>query len=157
CAAAIAAVTPASAQFLADRKVWLLQTEHTTYAMGVNSRGELQHLYWGARLWRADDLPNAVPVRDISSFDPSATRTPEEYPAWGGARFYEPALKITRADGDRDVVLHYVSQREQPDGVDIELKDIDDDIFVTLRYRVFQKEDIVSRQSVIENRSKQRV
>ena len=156
-AAAFAAATPASAQFLADRKVWLLQTEHSTYAMGVNPRGELQHIYWGAKLWRPGDLPNALPVRGISSFDPSATLTPEEYPAWGGARFEEPALKITRADGDRDVVLHYVAQHTQPDGVDIELKDIDDDIFVTLRYRVFQKEDIVSRQSVIENRSKQRV
>ena len=155
--AASAALTPLPAQYLADRKVWLLQTDHSTYAMGVNPRGELQHLYWGAKLWRAEDLPNAVPVRDISSFDPSATRTPEEYPAWGGARFQEPALKITRTDGGRDVVLQYVSQRALPDGVDIELKDISDDLFVTLRYRVFAKQDIVSRQSVIENRSKQRV
>ncbi len=26
----------------------------------------------------------------------------EEFPAWGGTRYYEPALKVTRADGDRD-------------------------------------------------------
>ena len=154
---ALLTLLPLPAQYLADRKMWLLQTEHSTYAMGVNTRGELQHIYWGAKLWRSDDLPNAAPPRDISSFDPSPSLTPEEYPAWGGARFYEPALKLTRADGGSDVVLHYVAQHPQPDGVDIELKDISDDIFVTLRYRVFAQEDIVSRQSVIENRSKQRV
>ena len=73
--------------------------------MGVAADGALRHLYWGAPLWRADDLPAAAPRRDISSFDPRQMLENEEFPGWGGPRYYEPALKITREDGDRDLVL----------------------------------------------------
>ncbi len=55
-------------------------------------------------------------------------------PGWGGPRYYEPSLKITRADGDRDLVLHYVSHQIKGDDLTITLKDIRDDIEVELHY-----------------------
>ena len=62
----------------------------------------------------------------------------EEFPAWGGPRYYEPALKITRENGVRDVVLRYVSHRQsRRTALDIDLQDIKDDIGVTLHYRVY--------------------
>ena len=42
-----------------------------------------------------------------------------------------------RPDGDRDLVLRYASHRMAEIDLDIELKDVRDDIRVTLRYRVY--------------------
>src|SRR4051794_23386679 len=112
-----------SIQFDATRKVWLLTTSQSSYAMGVSPEGSLLNLYWGAPLWRIADLPAAVQRRDVSSFDPRQMLENEEFPGWGGPRYYEPAIKITRDDGGRDLVLHYVSHRLQQDTLDITMKD----------------------------------
>ncbi len=110
----------------------------------------MQNLYWGAALWRMEDLPAAVEPKDMSSFDPHQMLENEEYPGWGGPRFYEPALKVTRANGNRDLVLHYQSHRIAEHQLDVVLKDIRDNIEVTLHYRVFPQ-GILSRWSTIRN------
>ena len=65
-----------------------------------------------------------VPAREWASFDSSYTNTPQEYAGWGAGLFREPALKVTFADGNRDLVLHYESHAEIADGFDVVLKDI---------------------------------
>jgi alpha-galactosidase len=144
-----------SVRFNEGKRVFLLTSSHSTYAMGIAPDGQLQHLYWGGALWRADDLPAARTKRDISSFDPHQMLEAEEYPGWGGPRFYEPALKITRADGDRDLVLHYASHKIDGDRLQITLKDIKDDIEAQLNYRVYPDSGIISRNSTIVNKSGQ--
>src|SRR5579883_2953953 len=144
-----------SIQYDASRKVWLITTSHSSYAMGVDAQGELQHLYWGGPLWRTADLPQAVQKRDISSFDPHEMIENEEYPGWGGPRYYEPALKITRADGDRDLVLHYVDHRIESNELTVRLRDIHDPIEAVLHYRMDPATGILERFSVVENRTKQ--
>jgi len=138
-------------QYIESRKIWLLSAGQTSYAMGVAGDGALRHLYWGAPLWRADDLQAPAPRRDISSFDPRQMLEAEEYPGWGGPRYYEPALKIARENGDRDVVLRYVSHRIQQNDLDIVVKDIRDDIEVTLHYRVYPEQGILRRSATIRN------
>jgi len=146
-----------SVQYLSEKKVFLLTTKQSSYAMGVSPNGELQHLYWAGPLWRADDLKAAADKRDISSFDPHEMLEAEEYPGWGGPRYYETALKITRADGDRDLVLHYVSHKIDGDRLEITLRDIRDDIEAQLSYRVYPEFGIISRSSRIVNNSKQAI
>jgi alpha-galactosidase len=142
-----------SIQYVESRKLWLLTTRDSSYAMGVDPNGELQHLYWGAPLWRADDVPAATARRELSSFDPPAMLEREEFPAWGGTRYYEPALKVTRADGNRDVVLHYLSHQMRDNSLDITLKDIRDDIQVVLHYRVYPDHGILERSATILNKT----
>jgi len=142
-----------SIQFDATRKVWLLTTSQSSYAMGISPEGSLLNLYWGAPLWRIADLPAAVQRRDVSSFDPRQMLENEEFPGWGGPRYYEPALKITRDDGGRDLVLHYVSHRQQQDTLDITMKDIRDDIEVVLHYQVFPQYGLLRRNATISNRT----
>ena len=125
--------------------------------MGVSPEGQLQHLYWGGPLWRMADVPPRRHAEDISSFDPHEMLESEEFPGWGGKRFYETALKITRADGDRDLVLHYQSHKIDGDTLSITLKDIKDDIEAVLEYRVFAEAGIISRRAVIRNKSKQAI
>ena len=100
-----------SIQYVEARKVWLLTTRQSSYAIGIDPNGGLQNIYWGEPLWRVEDIPSATAHREYSSFDPGEMMETEEYPGWGGPRYYEPALKITRDDGNRDLVLRYASHR----------------------------------------------
>src|SRR5579883_665123 len=138
-----------------SRKVFLLTTRDSSYAMGIAGDGALRNLYWGAPLWRIDDLAAPQTRRDLSSFDPRQMLENEEYPGWGGPRYYEPALKITRADGDRDLVLHYVDHRIESNELTVRLRDIHDPIEAVLHYRMDPATGILERFSVVENRTKQ--
>lgn len=149
--AGAAAASAQAIQYDEGRKIWLLTTRHSSYAMGVGEDGELRNLYWGAPLWRIQDLPAARKVSDISSFDPKQMLENEEYPAWGGPRYYEPALKLVRANGNRDVVLRYVSHRLRENDLDIELKDIRDNIGVSVHYRIFPEYGVLRRNATIRN------
>ncbi len=143
----------AQVTFNADRKLFFLSTTTSTYVLGINERNELQTVYWGAPITRAADFAAVRSTPERSSFDPSQTRIREEYPAWGGTRFSEPALKITRADGNRDVVLLYKDHTIENGALTIRLKDIQDDITVSLLYRLHT--GVIEKSTKIENGTKQ--
>jgi alpha-galactosidase len=136
-------------------KVFRLDGGNVTYAFGVNSRGELQQLYWGGRLSGTDHVPAAIPKREAASFDSSYTTTPQEYAGWGAGLFVEPGLKVTFADGNRDLVLHYDHHESATDGFNIVLKDIKRQVFVTLHYAIDPGSGILSRSATIENKEEQ--
>lgn len=138
--------------FMQNQKLWVLQSGDATYAFGVNERGELQHLYWGKRLG-AHDFSAARSLPEWSSFDPSTTTTPQEYPGWGAGRYVEPALKVTFANGNREVVLHYVGQQLNGDILEVTLKDEVVPLYVHLHYRVYPQNGIIERSARIENRT----
>ena len=146
-----------AATFDPSTKVFRLDGGGATYVFGVNERGELQQLYWGGELASSDHFPQAVPMPAWASFDSSYTNTPQEYAGWGAGLFVEPALKITFADGNRDLVLHYDSHTITANGVDVVLKDIERHILVTLHYAIDQDTGILSRSATIENREAQPV
>ena len=143
------------ATFNQSTKIFRLDGGDVSYVFGVNSRGELQQLYWGGRLGANDHFPQAEPMREWASFDSSYTTTPQEYAGWGAGLFVEPALKVTFADGNRDLVLHYESHVVTPDGFDVVLKDIQRAVFVTLHYSMDPKMGILARSATIENREAQ--
>jgi alpha-galactosidase len=139
-------------------QVFRLDGGDSTYAFGVNERGELQALYWGGRIGASDAIPAAHSYPEASSFDPPYTTTPGEYASWGAGLYTEPALKVTFADGNRDLVLHFV--RATPGGssaIDVLLKDISREIYVTLHYSMDAESGILARSATIENREKQPV
>src|SRR5438067_2107361 len=96
-------------QFISDKKLWVVQAGDESYAFGVNERNELQSAYWGERL-RTEDFAAVHSLPGWSSFESTTAATPQEYPGWGAALYAEPALKATFANGNREVVLHYVDQ-----------------------------------------------
>src|SRR5580704_12080340 len=105
-------------------QLFRLDGGNSTYAFGVNERGELQPLYWGGRLGPHDHVPPAHSLPEVASFDSPYTTTPQEYAGWGAGLFTEPALKITFADGNRDLVLHFVrATQNSPQSVELQLKD----------------------------------
>ena len=146
-----------AATFDRTANVFRLDGGNTSYVFGVNSRGELQQIYWGGRLATADHPATPTPSREWSSFDSSYTNTPQEYAGWGGGLFVEPALKVTFADGSRDLVLHYESHTTTADGFDVVMKDIKNAVFVTLHYSIDQESGVLARSATIENREPQAI
>jgi alpha-galactosidase len=138
-------------------KVFRLDGGGVSYVFGVNPRGELQQLYWGGRLAASDSFPQAVPMPELASFDSSYTTTPQEFAGWGAGLFVEPALKISFADGVRDLVLHYESYTKTVSGLDVLLKDISRPIYVTLHYAMDAESGILGRSATIENRGTETV
>ncbi|HKD58916.1 MAG TPA: alpha-galactosidase [Terracidiphilus sp.] len=149
--AALSGMAQQSAATYDATKVFRLDGGNVTYAIGINPRGELQQLYWGGRLASSDQIPAAVPEREWASFDSSYTTTPQEYSGWGSGLFVEPALKVTFADGNRDLVLHYERHETTTNGLNIVLKDIKRKIFVTLYYAIDPDSGILARSATIEN------
>jgi alpha-galactosidase len=151
----LVAICPAVAQ---TTQVFRLDGGNSTYAFGVNEHGELQPLYWGGRIGAKDVIPPAKSNPEIASFDSPYTTTPQEYAAWGAGLFTEPAVKITFADGNRDLVLHFVrATQSNPQSLEILLKDISREVYVTLRYSIDSESGILARSANIENKEKQSV
>jgi alpha-galactosidase len=139
-------------------QIFRLDGGDSTYAFGVNERGELQAIYWGGKLGAQDAIPAPHSMPEAASFDSPYTTTPQEYASWGAGLFTEPALKVSFTDGDRDLVLHFVSGKSSGPGVsEVVLKDISREIYVTLRYSMDQESGILARSAVIENREKNAV
>ncbi len=148
-------------QYAPETKVWTLRAGEMSYAFGVNERGELQAIYWGAALSPKTQLPAVHSRPEAASFDLSTTTTPQEYPAWGAGLYTEPALKATFADGNRNIVLHYVEHHIKggADGntLEIVMQDIKAPLVVHLYYRVHSETGILERWSRIENKTEQPV
>jgi alpha-galactosidase len=137
-------------------QVFRLDGGNSTYAFGVNERGELQTLYWGGRLGPNDKIPAAHSYMEWASFDSSYTTTPQEYAGWGAGLFTEPALKVSFADSNRDLVLHFVQATSNgAQSLEVALKDVSREVYVTLKYSVDADSGILSRSANIENREKQ--
>jgi alpha-galactosidase len=156
-ASLVASAQPAEASFDAASKVFRMDGGRITYVFGVNAKGELQQLYWGGRLASTDSFPQAQTIPEWASFDSSNTTTPQEYAGWGAGLFVEPALKVSFADGNRDLVLHYESHSVTPHGFEVVLKDIGRKIYVTLHYEMDPESGILARSATIENREAQPV
>jgi len=139
-------------------QIFRLDGGNSTYAFGVNERGDLQPLYWGGRLGAHDSIPAAHSFPEMASFDSPATTTPQEYAGWGAGLFTEPALKVSFADGNRDLVLRFLKIASSSSiSAEIVLKDISREIYVTLHYSMDSESGILARSASIENREKQPV
>lgn len=154
---AMGVAQPPAATYNESQTVFRLDGGNVTYAFGVNVRGELQQLYWGGRLAAADRIGPALVARDWASFDSSYTNTPQEYAGWGSGLYVEPALKATFSDGNRDLELHYDHHQIKADGLDVVLKDIKRQVFVTLHYAMDPVSGILARSATIENREAQAI
>ncbi len=95
-----------------------------------------------------------IPIPSTDGVDPSPSTTPEEFPGWGGARFFEPCVKVTLADGVRDLVLKYTGQEIAGNDLTLHTKDVAYDLEVLLSYRM-DSTGILRKQATIRNRTSQ--
>src|SRR4029079_11856093 len=113
----------------------------------------LTHRYWRARLKSPEDYPAAANPGPYA-FNSSAQLTPEEYPGYEDIKFIDPCLKVTFADGVRDVVLRFDSAEVRPGDVPelrIHLRDTVYAFQVTLHSRVPEAYDLIERAVTVTN------
>jgi alpha-galactosidase len=145
-----------------DGAVFLLNTGNTSYAMEKGASNRLQHIYWGKRLDRLEDLPVGEQMR-YYPFDQPGKKllTNQEYAAWGGYLFDEPCLKVLFADGCRDLDLRYASYRQFEDAhsetLIITLRDFVYSLEVDLYYRIYQGLEVLDRWSLIRNMGRETI
>ena len=123
------------------------------YVLGINEKKQVQALYWGRRLG-ADDL--GAPAHSLpgsASFDSPVNTTPQEFVAWGQGLYVEPDLKVTFPDGNRDLVLEYVSHTIQNDTLTILLKDISREVYAEIEYKADGATGILRRTARVENKT----
>ncbi len=145
--------TAPSIRFDSATKVFRIEGGDVSYVFGVNDLDELQPIYWGRRLTPADSFPQAHTNAGNASFDLPVATTPQEFAGWGAGLYVEPALKITFPDGNRDLVLHYLSHNINGDRLTIRLKDVEREVFVDLHYDIDTATGVLGRSAVIENRT----
>ena len=137
----------------AQTHVFRIDAKGVSYVFGVNPNGQLQSIYWGSRLGFTDSFPQPHALPGWAAFDPSVNTTPQEFTGWGGGLYTTPDLKITFPDGNRDLVLHYVSHQIDGDRLTVTMQDIERKVFVVLDYKIDEATGILRRSATIENRT----
>jgi alpha-galactosidase len=143
----------ASIHFDDQTRVFRIDAADMSYVLGINENKQVQTLYWGKRLSAGETFvaPHSDP--GLSSFDSSINTTRLDFVAWGGGLYVEPDLKVTFPDGNRDLVLQYVSHTIEGDHLTILLKDISRDVYVRLEYQPDAGTGILRRSAQVQNRT----
>ncbi|HEY1809725.1 MAG TPA: glycoside hydrolase family 36 N-terminal domain-containing protein, partial [Acidobacteriaceae bacterium] len=139
----------------AQARVFRMDGAGMSYVFGVNEKGELQSIYWGQKLQPQDTFPAPHSHPEWAAFDPPVNTTPQEFVGWGAGLYAEPDLKITFPDGNRDLVLHYVSHSIDANTLTLVLKDISREVYVRLAYQMDDATGILRRSATIENKTQQ--
>ncbi len=146
----------------AGARIFRLDGAGVTYAMGVDEKGYLQPLYWGAPLAAGDPLVATDPVKsgdpvlvkapgELSGFDPAGSVTLQEYPGQGEGLVNDPGIKALFEDGNRDLVLKYRSHSVKGETLIVELADIRRPLTVTLRYTIDPETGVLARSASVRN------
>lgn len=161
----------------AEKRIFTLNTQNTTYQMQADRYGHLLHLYYGAKIsGEVDDL--LCYVDRTFSGNPSVVgsdRTysldvlPQEYPCLGTGDFRNYALEIENVDGSHSCAPTYVSHKilqgkyalkglpavyaeiDQAQTLEITLQDASTNIEIRLLYGVLENSDIITRSVIIRN------
>ena len=131
-------------------KLYVLETQHTTYAFFEDEDGVLVQLYWGKRIRRIEDFDLVTMVGE-QGFHPNIDKKREECSSFGGMRYKETSLKVSYEDGVRDFRYKVEARSVEGNHLVISLRDIFYHLQVNLHYLVHEKEDIIEKWREIEN------
>lgn len=160
-----------------EKRIFRLDTEKTTYLIGLSKEGYVGHIYYGERLTgpvdhyllRLEEEPYtpSVNAREKSAF---LDKYPMEYPTGGIGDYRESCLNVRNVHGCLGCELLYVSHRIYrgkeklaglpasfgiSDEVETLVVTCQDKVLrleVLLSYSVFKKEDIITRNVKISNK-----
>lgn len=158
---------------------FVLSTKHTTYAFFVNETGQLEHVYYGAKV----KMQNPADYREQQSSEPgnciaysaeskvSLENLCLETSGVGKGDVREPFVEVTCADGStttdfvyenciirkgKDTMETLPSSYDETDSCDhlcILMKDKNHGFQMELHYYVFEEEDVITRRTKFLNTS----
>ena len=140
-------------RFDKQTQVFRIDGADVSYVFGINEKKAIQTLYWGKRLNAADTFAAPVYQPGIAAFDASNNTTRQEFVGWGAGLYVEPDLKITFPDGNRDLVLQYVSHTIAGNHLKLRLKDISREVYVELQYEMDPATGVLRRSAEVQNKT----
>ncbi len=132
---------------------WILETDHSAYAFGLDAEGRLVNCYWGERLLKPDDYPRPGFPAGWASFNDAGQLAREEYPAETGLKYIEPCFKASYAGGQRDTLLQFESAEQTGEELSLRLRDPLQNLLVILSYRLHSAYDLIERWAEACNES----
>ncbi|MBO9730315.1 MAG: alpha-galactosidase [Chitinophaga sp.] len=154
----LAAVTSATAT-LSAQQIITVETKNNALVMETDAEKSLLVTYFGAR---ADNINEYRLLRSLDKFKPGNDdlfNKREIYMGSGSLNLLEPALAVTHYNGDKSLVLQYVThQVKQLDDnrtlTSIQLKDSVYNVMVTLYMEAYRKEDVIEQWAEIIHHEK---
>ena len=142
---------------MAQKTVINVSTGKTDLLLQVGDNGRLYQGYLGEKLRQADYTMFSWNQK-ASSDGSVSKRGWEVYPCSGNEDYFDPALAIVHADGNRTTYLYYKShtQKAIPGGTqtDIMLQDDKYPVEVTLHYAAYEKENVIKAWTEIRHQEK---
>lgn len=141
-----------SNSIMAQNKDIVITTNNVALVYEVDINNQLQQIYFGKRLSNQDFYRDVVP--DFRNENGTLNTA---YATGGATYLNEPAIAVSHIDGNRSLVLSFLGaaiQRISPNIIQTDVKTGDPQypFFVTLHYKAFQKEDVISTWVTIENK-----
>lgn len=167
--------------YKSEKKIFKLDTEKSTYLIGLSPEGYVGHIYYGDRL--IHDAENYLLRMDEHPFTPSANKRekmsfldyfPMEYPSGGIGDYRESCINIRNKNGNMGSEFLYDSHEiyngkhkleglpasfgtdDEVQSLDIHMRDEILGLELILSYSVFEKENIITRSARIINHSDNR-
>lgn len=131
------------------KKIFVLDTKNTHYALGVDDRGKLRHIHWGKKINEEDY--EIYPIWDVNSNYSDLDTATLEYTEFGGKMYRNCAFKCVYPDGCRDSVFEFVSANESEGKLDIILRDKAYAVELCLSYEYSSDSDIITRYVTVTN------
>ena len=159
--------------------VFHLQTEHTSYVIGVLRSKYLLHLYYGGRISEYQVIEENLPVHagciwsatDIEGFDYCTDTLPMEYPCYGSADLRTPAFHAEYENGSALTCLEYIGYRtikgkkplaglpatyveseQEAETLEITLCDRVTSLEIILSYTAFEEYDVIAKSVCAMNK-----
>ena len=137
----------ASALTVAFAQQIVVGTSQTDLVLRVGPNNRLYQVYLGQKLLNPSDY-DRLPWDVYAASDGSVSqRGWEAYNTAGSEEFYEPALGVIHADGNRTTYLYYVDHSQHTaDGITETIIHLADDqypVAVTLHYEAFERENVI--------------
>ena len=150
-----------SATAVAAQKTIRVCTDNTDLVLQVNNNGRLYMVYLGDKIINASDVDKFEWTMDTGSDASVSQRGHEAYMCSGGEDFFEPALGVTHADGNKTTYLYYKdSQVRAVNGGNetiVTLADNKYDVEVRLHYIAYPKQNVFKVWSEITNHEKKEI
>lgn len=167
-----------------NNNVFHIQTENTSYIMGVYAQKYLLHLYYGKRIDEYGIIDDNLPVNkgmvfsatDIEQKQASTDALPMEYPCYGSADLRTPAFHAEYENGSSITELEYsgyeiykgkkslsglpstyVENEEEALSLEITLCDRLTGLEIVLSYTVFDGFDAIIKSVLIKNKGNQNI
>ena len=136
---------------------WVLETRATSYALGLDQYGYLQHMYWGPKLAYASDYGEPTGLGTYGGHERKEGVSQEEYPLWGDLKFSEVCLKLSFADGTRTALFTFQNAEVEDSSLTLHFKDPSYELYLELHYIVYADTNLIERKAVLHNKSQEAI